>query len=89
MTPPERTERTCRADEEAALRETLPPRDDESWRERFCEERGYILTNGDQTIEDFVTMRLQVRQVLLPLPAGEHGRDDLRLPARGERVGGL
>ena len=47
--PPER---------EAALREQYR-REMRALADRFCEERGYVLTNAEETIEDFVNMRLQ------------------------------
>ena len=34
--------------------------------DKFCEERGYILMNADQTIEDFVNMRLRFGKFFCP-----------------------
>ena len=34
--------------------------------DRFCEERGYVLMNADQTIEDFVNMRLRFGKFFCP-----------------------
>ena len=45
-------------EEEARLREQY--RDEmQEIADRFCKERGYILVNEAQTIEDFVNMRLR------------------------------
>ena len=34
--------------------------------DRFCEERGYVLTNAEMTIEDFVSMRLKFGKFYCP-----------------------
>lgn len=34
--------------------------------DRFCEERGYVLDNADQTIDDFVNMRLRFGKFFCP-----------------------
>lgn len=38
--------------------------------DKFCKERGYILTNGDMTIEDFVNMRLRYGKFFCPCQPG-------------------
>ena len=52
-------------EEETALR-TRYRREMRELADRFCEERGYALTNGDQTIEDFVGMRMQKGKFFCP-----------------------
>jgi ferredoxin-thioredoxin reductase catalytic subunit len=34
--------------------------------DKFCEERGYVLTNAEMTIEDFVSMRLKFGKFYCP-----------------------
>ncbi len=53
------------AEEEARLREQYRAEMTEL-ADRFCEERGYILVNADQTIEDFVNMRLRFGKFYCP-----------------------
>ena len=62
--PPERA-----PEEERALRERYR-REMADLAARFCEERGYVLTNADQTIEDFVNMRLQFGRFYCPCQPG-------------------
>ena len=38
--------------------------------DRFCEERGYVLTNAEMTIDDFVSMRLQRGKFFCPCQPG-------------------
>lgn len=52
-------------EEEAQLREQYRAEMTEL-ADRFCEERGYILVNADQTIEDFVNMRLRFGKFYCP-----------------------
>lgn len=52
-------------EEEAGLRERYR-REMRELAQQFCAERGYILTNADQTIEDFVTMRLKFGRFFCP-----------------------
>ena len=62
--PPERA-----PDDEGTLRERYR-REMTALAARFCEERGYVLTNADQTIEDFVNMRLQFGRFYCPCQPG-------------------
>lgn len=62
--PPERA-----PEDERALRERYR-REMTELAARFCEERGYVLTNADQTIEDFVNMRLQFGRFYCPCQPG-------------------
>ena len=58
-------------EEEAQLREQY--RDEmEAIADRFCEERGYILVNAAQTIEDFVNMRLRFGKFFCPCQPGNN-----------------
>ena len=53
------------AEEEARLREQYRA-EMEDLAARFCEERGYVLTNAAMTIEDFVNMRLRFGKFYCP-----------------------
>ena len=52
-------------EEEARLRDQYRA-EMEELAARFCEERGYVLTNADMTIEDFVNMRLRFGKFYCP-----------------------
>ncbi len=58
-------------EEEARLRDQY--RDEmQEIADRFCKERGYILVNEAQTIEDFVNMRLRFGKFFCPCQPGNN-----------------
>lgn len=52
-------------EEEARLREQYT-KEMQDLAAKFCEERGYVLTNADMTIGDFVNMRLKFGKFFCP-----------------------